>query len=96
MVIVMARWRTGEAKQRFSEVLRQSETEPQRIYRRDRLVAAVISAEAFEEFELWRDTQGRRTLGDAAEEIRELCVRYDYQLDPGERRDRRAGPDDPF
>ena len=92
----MGRWYTGEAKQQFSEVLRQSETEPQRIYRRDRLVAAVISAEAFEEFEQWREAQGRRTLGDAAEEIRELCARYGYQLDPGERRDRDAGPGEPF
>ena len=46
----MNRWLTGEAKQQFSEVLRRSENEPQQIYRRDRLVAAVISADVFDEF----------------------------------------------
>ena len=84
----MARWLTGEAKQRFSEVLRQSEQEPQQIYRRDRLVAAVISADTFEEFESWRHARQRRTLAEAFDEVRELCVRYDYDLDPGERADR--------
>lgn len=35
-------WTVGEAKQQFSEVLRRSEEEPQLIYRRNRLVAAII------------------------------------------------------
>ena len=91
----MKQWRTGEAKQQFSEVLRQSESEPQRIFRRDRLVAAVISASAFEEFERWRESRQRRTLGEAFDEVRELCVRYDYELDTGERRDRDAWGDEP-
>jgi hypothetical protein len=90
----MARWLTGDAKQQFSEVLRQSEREPQEIYRRDQLVAAVISAEAFELFRRWQLTRDARTLGDAADEIRELCARYDYQLDTGERRDRDSGDDE--
>lgn len=90
----MSKWLTGEAKQRFSEVLRQSESAPQRIYRRDRLVAAVISAEAFEEFERWQESAYRRTLGEAFDEVRELCVRYDYELDTGERVDRRSWADE--
>ena len=84
----MSGWLTGEAKQRFSEVLRQSESEPQLIFRRDRLVAAVISAEAFEEFKRWRESTERRSLAAAFDEVRELCARYDYELDTGERRDR--------
>jgi antitoxin (DNA-binding transcriptional repressor) of toxin-antitoxin stability system len=36
-------WKVGEAKQQFSEVLRRSEAEPQLIYRRHRLVAAVVA-----------------------------------------------------
>ena len=85
---MMSRWMTGEAKQRFSEVLRRSRTEPQQIFRRDRLVAAVISAETYEEFERWREARRWRTLGDVFDEVRELCARYDYELDTGERRDR--------
>jgi hypothetical protein len=90
----MSRWLTGEAKQQFSEVLRQSEVEPQQIFRRDRLVAAVISAKTFEEFERWRESRQRRTLGDAFDEVRELCARYDYELDTGERLDRKAWEDE--
>ena len=90
----MGRWLTGEAKQQFSEVLRQSENEPQRIFRRNRLVAAVISAKVFEEFERWRHSMQRRTLGDAFDEVRELCARYDYDLDTGQRRDRDAWSDE--
>lgn len=82
------RWLTGEAKQRLSEVLRRSRREPQQIYSRDRLVAAVISADDYEEFTSWREARGRRSLADAFDEVREICARYDYQLDTGERRDR--------
>jgi PHD/YefM family antitoxin component YafN of YafNO toxin-antitoxin module len=92
---MMSNWLTGEAKQQFSEVLRRSETEPQKIFRRNHLVAAVISAQVFEEFEQWRDSRRRRTLGDAFGEVRELCARYDYELDTGDRRDRDAWEDDP-
>ena len=90
----MARWLTGDAKQQFSEVLRQSEDEPQEIYRRDQLVAAVISAEDFEQFRRWRTQRHARTLGDAGDEIRELCARYDYELELEERRDRETWTDD--
>lgn len=84
----MARWLTGDAKQRFSEVLRQSESEPQEIYRRDQLVAAVISAEQFELFRSWQAARQGRVLADAGDEIPELCARYEFELDTGERRDR--------
>jgi prevent-host-death family protein len=84
----MGRWLTGDAKQQFSEVLRQSETEPQEIYRRGELVAAVISADDWEAFRRFRESRQRRSLGDAADEIRELCARYDYELDTGDRQDR--------
>ena len=90
----MGRWLTGDAKQQFSEVLRRSESEPQEIYRRERLVAAVISAGDFEQFRRWQSGRHARTLGDAGDEIRELCARYDYELDTGERRDRDTWADE--
>jgi prevent-host-death family protein len=83
-------WLTGDAKQRFSEVLRRCESEPQPIYRRNRLVAVVVSAADYEEFERWRESRQRCTLADAFGEVRELCAHYDYELDTGERRDRKA------
>jgi hypothetical protein len=84
----MVKWMTGEAKQQFSELLRKSAEEPQLIYRRDRLVAAVISPADFAELERARALRGGQTLGQRFDEIREICARYDYELDTGERRDR--------
>ena len=89
----MSRWLTGEAKQQFSEVLRRSREEPQRIFRRDRLVAAIISAEDYEDYASWREAKSRRTLGDAFDEVRELCARYDYELETGDRSDREGWPE---
>ena len=81
-------WRIGEAKQRFSEVVRRSASEPQRIYNRERLVAAVVSPELFDEIERLRRERSDRTLGEAFSEIREICEEEGYELDVGERRDR--------
>jgi prevent-host-death family protein len=86
----MAKWLTGEAKQQFSELLRRSADEPQLIYRRDRFVAAVVSAADFAELERAREARAGETLGHRFEEVREICARYDYELDTGERRDREA------
>jgi len=89
-------WRIGEAKQRFSEVVRRSASEPQRIYNRERLVAAVVSPEFLEEIEGMRRKRSDRTLGEAFSEIREICAEEGYELDVGERHDReiwlRDGP----
>ena len=53
-------------------------------------MAAVISAREYEEFESWREGLAARTLGDAFAEVREICVKYDYELDTGERQDRKV------
>ncbi len=58
------------------------------ILRRDRPVAAVISAADFEEFAAWREQRRRRSLGQTFDEVRELAARYDYELETGKRRDR--------
>jgi prevent-host-death family protein len=90
MMSNMVKWLTAEAKQQFSELLRRSADEPQLIYRRDRLVAAVISADDFAELARAREARKRETLGQRFDEIREICARYDYELDTGERRDRES------
>ena len=85
-------WRIGEAKQRFSEVVRRSSTEPQRIYNRDRLVAAVVSAELLDEIERLRSKRSTWTLDTAFSEIREIFDEEGYELKVGERRDRQSWP----
>jgi antitoxin (DNA-binding transcriptional repressor) of toxin-antitoxin stability system len=65
-------WKIGEAKQRFSEVVREAADEPQWIYKRDRLVAAVVDAESLATFLEWKRRRERRTLADAFEELRRI------------------------
>ena len=90
----MSGWSASEAKQRFSEVVRRSAEEPQEIFKRNRLVAAVISAESFQEFERWREARRRRSLAGAFDEVRELAARYGYELEVPEREDRDSWPDE--
>ncbi|WOP14003.1 type II toxin-antitoxin system Phd/YefM family antitoxin [Ottowia sp. SB7-C50] len=67
-------WNIGNAKQQFSEVLRLTAEEPQAIYKRDKPVAVVISAEDFEEFRRWKEQRQRPTLAQQFAEIRAALV----------------------
>lgn len=78
-------WNVGEAKQQFSEVLRRSESEPQLIYRRNRLIAAVVSMDETGTAAI----APRVTLGDRFKEARELFRRERYRLPEVRRRSRR-------
>jgi antitoxin (DNA-binding transcriptional repressor) of toxin-antitoxin stability system len=77
-------WNVGEAKQQFSEVLRRSATEPQLIYRRDQLIAAVV---AMDEKSVAAVSK-RPTIADRFEEARELFRQENYQLPQTRRRSR--------
>ena len=86
---IMDTWGIGEAKQRFSEVVRRSGTEPQKIYNRDRLVAAVVSPDLLESVQNLRKEQSTRSLAEDFSEIREICAEENYHLEIGKRQDRR-------
>jgi hypothetical protein len=77
-------WNVGEAKQQFSEVLRRSETEPQLIYRRHQLIAAVVAVDDTTVAAVSKP----RTIADRIEEARELFRRENYRL-PRTRRSNR-------
>ena len=81
-------WNIAQAKQRFSEVVRQAAEEPQLIYNRDHLVAAVIDAEDFEAFKQWRERTRQRTLADEFAELRQILREENYQLEIPPRVDR--------
>ncbi len=83
----MTRWKVAQAKQRFSEVLRGAQREPQQIVNRDRPVAAVIDTDSFRQFEEWR-ARRNRSLAEAFEELRGLCAAESYRLQVGSRRNR--------
>lgn len=77
-------WNVGEAKQQFSEVLRRSESEPQLIYRRNQLIAAVVAVDEAKAAAIGR----RPTIGERFEEARELFRKENYRLPETRRRSR--------
>ena len=81
-------WKIAEAKQRFSEIVKAAEDEPQWIYNRDKLVAAVVPAETLQEFLGWRHQDEERTLGEAFAELRRIYEEEDYTLEIPPRQER--------
>ena len=81
-------WKIGEAKERFSQLVRAAAEEPQLVVNRGRLVAAVIDAPTFYAFKAWQENQARTTLADVFATLRELCAEEGYQFEPAPRRDR--------
>lgn len=81
-------WNIAQAKQRFSEVVKQAAREPQLIYNREHLVAAVIDADEFDAFQTWRRRRSTKTLGEAFAELRALAAGDENPLPVPERRDR--------
>ena len=81
-------WKIGDAKQHFSEVIRAAEDEPQWIYNRERLVAAVIEPEILRQFLAWREKEHRVSLADAFAGLRELCAEDGFELEIPPRQDR--------
>jgi antitoxin (DNA-binding transcriptional repressor) of toxin-antitoxin stability system len=74
-------WKIGEAKQRFSELIRRAAGEPQFVHNRERLVASVLGPEDTAAFIAFRQKSSiRETLADA----RRICEedRYELELPP--------------
>lgn len=80
-------WKIGSAKQRFSEVLRRAEEEPQLIHNRERLVAAVLGPEDTKAFLAWRETR-KGALAASLREAREICKDEGYTFESPPRADR--------
>ena len=74
-------WNIAQAKQHFSDVVKQSADEPQLLYNRDRRVAAVINAEQFSSFQTWRQRQNMKPLGEAFAEPRQLMREENHELE---------------
>ncbi|HVR37960.1 MAG TPA: hypothetical protein VMU84_02620 [Thermoanaerobaculia bacterium] len=77
-------WNVGEAKQQFSELLRRTARKPQLIYRRNRLIAAVVAVDETNVAEVSK----RTTIGDRFQEARDLFRRESYRLPSVRRRSR--------
>ena len=81
-------WTIAEAKQRFSEVVRQASQMPQLIYKRNRLMAAIIDAESYDDYRSWREQKERRTLASQFAQLRALCQEENYEFEIPPRTDR--------
>jgi prevent-host-death family protein len=81
-------WNIAEAKQKFSELVRAAEEQPQWIYNRDKLVAAVVPAEELQAFLSWRSERERPTVGEAFAELRRVCAEegYTFEIPPRQER----------
>jgi len=73
-------WNIAQAKQQFSELVRRSAGQPQLIYNRKNMVAAVIDAKQYLAFKAWSDQNQGRTLADEFAELRGIMQQEDYQL----------------
>lgn len=91
---IMADWKIADAKERFSELLRESEAEPQLIFNRERFVAAVVDADTYSAFEKWRESQRAPSLADRFAELRGIAAQQHYILRVPRRRSRPTPTDD--
>jgi len=82
-------WNIVQAKQQFSELVRRSARQPQLIYNRKNMVAAVIDAQQYLAFKKWADQAPGQTLADEFAELRGIMQDEDYQLAPSPRSSRR-------
>jgi prevent-host-death family protein len=81
-------WRIAEAKQSFSRLINASRDEPQLIFNRSRLVAAVVEAETYKEFVDWRTRHRRLSVADGAAQVRQACAEEGYAFDLPTRKSR--------
>jgi antitoxin (DNA-binding transcriptional repressor) of toxin-antitoxin stability system len=76
---IMARWTIADARKRFAKVLSAAAREPQAIYKRDRLVAAVVPPE---------QAHSAPTLADSFAALRQIIEEEDHELVLPPRKDR--------
>jgi hypothetical protein len=78
------RWTIATARQHLPELVRRAAEAPQRVYRRDKLVAAVINPAMVDGLE----RQNRPGIGAKLAELQQICSEENYQLTTPPRRDR--------
>ena len=83
------KWSVAKARERFSDLLRKAATEPQEIYNRDRLVAAVLGPDSFRELSESMEKTARKTLRESFAEMREVMKEEGYKLEIPARKSRK-------
>ncbi|MBF2004321.1 prevent-host-death protein [Chlorogloeopsis fritschii PCC 9212] len=86
------KWTLEEAKKQLSSIINATSQEPQLIYTKEELVAAIIDPELFYEFLSWRQKIAETSLAQVFKELQQLCTEENYSLEIPTRGDR----DNPF
>ncbi len=84
VVAAKRKWTIATARQHLPELVGMAAREPQRLYRRDKLVAVVVSREQAEAV----DSLSRPSLATKLAELQRLCAEDNYELIVPPRRDR--------
>ena len=84
VVAAKKKWTIATARQHLPELVGLAAREPQRVYRRDKLVAAVVSPALADAV----DNLRRPSLAAKLAELQRLCVEDSYELPAAPRRDR--------
>lgn len=67
-------WNIAQAKQQFSELVREAQTQPQIIYNREHPVAVLIAAEELASYQIWKQAKQKISLFDAFAELRQILA----------------------
>lgn len=81
-------WKIEEAQQKFPELMSAAVAEPQLIYNQDKLVAAIVEAELFQDFLVWQQQQRQPSLAASFTQLRQICAEESYTLEIPPREDR--------
>jgi hypothetical protein len=84
VVAARRKWTIATARQHLPELVGMAAREPQRVYRRDKLVVAVVSPELADAV----DNLSRPSLATKLAELQRLCAEENYELTASPRRDR--------
>ena len=82
------KWTISGARKGLPKLIASAAREPQALYRRDKLVAAVVSPELKREIEARGLGDAKRPLAAALGELRRLCSEDGYELTTPKRQDR--------
>ena len=83
------KWSVAKAREQFSDLLRKAAMEPQEIYNRERLVAAVLGPDVFRELSESRERRAKRTIGESFAELRRVMAEEGYRLEIPPRKNRK-------
>jgi hypothetical protein len=85
-------WKLDEAQQKLPLVIDAIASEPQLIFKQDKLVAALVEPKLFQEFLAWHQQRKTSSLADAFTELRQICAEKNYILDTPARQRERHNP----